>query len=154
MAKRVRYPARSARRAGASRPSKPSSSGSGTRPAAAKPNTLSIPVPAPNELAGDDMPIRSSSHLTEVELQRAAELEAEATARDRAAIADSLRRRASAATESARLREVNAPLSVRMSHEYAYVARDVRRIILTASLMVGILAVLYVLVNVMGVITL
>jgi hypothetical protein len=45
-------------------------------------------------------------------------------------------------------------LSVRAAHEYAYVARDVKRIALTASLMVAILAVLHILVNVLGVITL
>jgi len=50
--------------------------------------------------------------------------------------------------------DVNAPLSVRMSHEYAYVARDVRRILLTAGLMVAILAVLAVLINVAHVIKL
>ena len=49
---------------------------------------------------------------------------------------------------------MNAPLSVRMAHEYAYVSRDVRRIALTAGLMVAILAVLDILVNVLGVITL
>jgi hypothetical protein len=43
---------------------------------------------------------------------------------------------------------------VRASHEYAYVARDVRRILLTGGLMVAILAVLAILINVMGVITL
>ena len=48
----------------------------------------------------------------------------------------------------------NAPLSVRAAHEYAYVARDVKRIAVTAGLMIGILAVLYILTNVLGVITL
>jgi len=43
------------------------------------------------------------------------------------------------------------PLSVRASHEYAYVARDVRRIGLTAGLMFAILAAIWVLVNVGGV---
>jgi hypothetical protein len=42
------------------------------------------------------------------------------------------------------------PLSVRASHEYAYVARDVRRIVITAALMFSILAVLWFLVNVGG----
>jgi hypothetical protein len=43
------------------------------------------------------------------------------------------------------------PLSVRASHEYAYVARDVRRIVVTAALMFSILAALWILVNVVGV---
>jgi hypothetical protein len=103
---------------------------------------------------GDGMPMLSSSSLTEAEIARAAELEAEANARERAAIADSLRRRARGpAGEVIPVGDLNAPLSVRASHEYAYVARDVKRIALTASLMVAILAVLHILVNVMGVIT-
>jgi hypothetical protein len=101
------------------------------------------------------MPLRSGSALTEAEIARAAELEAEATARERAAIAESLRRRArSQGADHHMAADVNAPLSVRMAHEYAYVARDVKRIALTASLMVAILAILDILVNVLGVITL
>ena len=105
--------------------------------------------------AGSDMPMVSSSSLTEAEVARAAQLEAEQTARERTAIADSLRRRAGGgAIATHTVGDVNAPLSVRMSHEYAYVARDVKRILLTASLMVAILAVLDILVNVMKVVTL
>ena len=101
------------------------------------------------------MPLRSSSSLTEAEVARAAQLEAEANAKERAAIADSLRRRARGQDQLVINRsDVNAPLSVRMSHEYAYVARDVRRILLTGGLMVAILAVLAILVNVLGVVTL
>lgn len=103
------------------------------------------------------MPLRSSSGLSEAEILRAEQLEAEATAKERAAIAASLRRQAGRAVSQelvAARGDINAPLSVRMAHEYAYVARDVRRILLTASLMVGILAVLAVLINVLGVIKL
>ena len=103
------------------------------------------------------MPIRTSSSLTEAEVERAEQLEAEATAREREAIAASLRRQAARGEDRERVvarSDVNAPLSVRMSHEYAYVARDVRRILLTASLMVAILAVLAILINVLGVIKL
>jgi len=101
------------------------------------------------------MPMASSGGLTQAEIARAAELEAEQTAKERAAIADSLRRRAATAATGAHVtHDINAPLSVRMSHEYAYVARDVKRILLTAGLMVAILAVLDILVNVAKVITL
>lgn len=100
------------------------------------------------------MPIRSSGHLTEDEIHRASELEAESEARERAAIAEAIRRRDQGrAAETRAGVDVNAPLSVRAAHEYAYVARDVRRITLTAGLTVAILAVVYVLVNVLGVIT-
>jgi hypothetical protein len=47
--------------------------------------------------------------------------------------------------------DAGAPLSIRAAHEYAYVARDVRRIVGTAGLMLAILAGLWVLVNVVGV---
>jgi hypothetical protein len=107
--------------------------------------------------AFDDMPLRSSSALTEDEVRRAEQLEVEATAKERAAIAASLRRQSARAQDREQVvarGDLNAPLSVRMAHEYAYVARDVRRIVLTASLMVGILAVLAVLINVLGVIKL
>ncbi len=101
------------------------------------------------------MPVRSSASLTETEMRRAAELEAEMAAKERAAIAESLRRRSRAEERTlGAAADANAPLSVRAAHEYAYVARDVKRIALTASLMVGILAVLHVLVNVLGVVSL
>jgi len=103
-----------------------------------------------------DLPVGSLGGLTDDEVRRAEQLEAEATARERAAIADSLRREAAARAdvERAPRGDVNAPLSMRMAHEYAYVARDVRRILLTAGLMVSILAVLAILINVLGVIKL
>ena len=108
---------------------------------------------------GDEMPMRTSSALTEAEIERAAQLEAEATAKEREAIAESLRRKSKAQAQAQEREhgvaaDINAPLSVRAAHEYAYVARDVKRIGLTAGLMIAILAVLHVLVNVMGVITL
>lgn len=154
MAKRTRFGNKPAAR----RP------GRSARPAAPapRPNVLSsrpsgpADEPLPVDLPDDAPMLASSSSLTEAEERRAAELEAEANARERAAIAESLRRRARAQGGEAHplAGDVNAPLSVRMSHEYAYVARDVKRIALTASLMVGILAVLHILVNVMGVIKL
>ena len=44
------------------------------------------------------------------------------------------------------------PLAVRASAEYAYVRRDIRRIVRVAILMLAIVAVLYVLINVLRVI--
>jgi hypothetical protein len=148
MAKRTRYGNKP--KPAAKRPARAAA------PASAPVRAPSAPPVDPQPLdGGDDMPMVSSSSLTEAEVARAAQLEAEATARERAAIADSLRRRAGGgAIATHAVGDVNAPLSVRMSHEYAYVARDVKRILLTASLMVAILAVLDILVNVMGVITL
>lgn len=154
MAKRTRYPNRTQSRAAAKRPTRPSAESSAASAASVLPPAQPIDF-GPAVDAFDDMPLRSSSSLTEAEVARAAKLEAEATAKERAEIAESLRRRARGQIEAHVDRgDVNAPLSVRMSHEYAYVARDVRRILLTASLMVAILAVLAILINVLGVISL
>lgn len=160
MAKRTRYGKRPNARPGAKRAAKPSSPATAAARAATPPPGAT-PIPHTHDdhdHEGHDhgeMPLRSGSALTEAEIARAAELEVEATARERAAIAESLRRRArSQGPDHEVLGDINAPLSVRMAHEYAYVARDVKRIALTAGLMVAILATLHILVNVMGVITL
>jgi hypothetical protein len=156
MAKRTRYPNRTASRASKRRPSAPASP-AGRSPLAPRPTSLDDVLTHDHDHDHDhahDLPTRSSSGLTEAELQRAAELEAEANAKERAAIAESLRRRNRAQErERAEPADANAPLSVRAAHEYAYVARDVKRIALTASLMIGILAVFYLLINVFGVIS-
>jgi hypothetical protein len=153
MAKRTRYPNRTSSRAAAKRPARPAGTAPGRVPEPASPAAQPIDVDTSID-AFDDMPLRSSSSLTEAEVARAAQLEAEANAKERAAIAESLRRRARGQEQDyADRADVNAPLSVRMSHEYAYVARDVRRILLTASLMVAILAILAILINVLGVIS-
>lgn len=155
MAKKTRYGNRP--RPAAKRASKPSAPSAGAAKPAARPAAPTGPYLHGDHMHdADDMPVRTSAALTEAEIARAAELEAEATAKERAAIADSLRRRARASQDQDLVPagDANQPLSVRAAHEYAYVARDVKRIAITASLMVGILAVLHVLVNVMGVISL
>ncbi|MBI3748194.1 MAG: hypothetical protein HY262_05045 [Chloroflexi bacterium] len=122
MAKRTRYPGRPA----------------GKRPAGRPASSTATPGAV----------IRSGS-LTAAELDRAAALEAELVAREKAAAAESARRRnRGRMVEVAAISDSREPLSVRASHEYAYVARDVRRIGLTAGLMFAILAGLWVVVNV------
>jgi hypothetical protein len=164
MAKRTKFQHKAAvQRPGprtASTPSRAAGSTAGSitgssRPVA-RPATIAdepLPVDMP-----DDAPMRgSASSLTDAEEQRAAAIEAQLRAQEKAALTEELRRRARAKEgeeASHRLGDVNAPLAVRMAHEYAYVSRDVKRIALTAGLMVAILAVLEILVNVTGVITL
>ena len=122
MAKRTRYPG---------------------RPAAHRPATKAAPSGA--------LPVRGGG-LTDAELQRAAELEAQLVTREREAIAENARRRArTRGLDVTVAGDASAPLSVRAAHEYAYVARDVRRILITASVIFGILAVLWLVVNVGGV---
>jgi len=88
--------------------------------------------------------------LSQAEIDRAAQLEAQLTGQERA-IQAATRARAAAVPGTHAPVDVNAPLSVRASKEYAYVARDVRRIALTGGLMVAILAVIAFLVDVLGV---
>ena len=155
MAKRTRYTSRPGAKPAPKRPSREAPSAPGAARTTTNAGTINAHLHDGHVHATDDMPARSSAGLTEAEELRAAELEAEATAREKAAIAESLRRKARAqAVDPAYEGDINAPLSVRAAHEYAYVSRDVKRIALTAGLMVTILAVLHVLVNVMGVISL
>jgi hypothetical protein len=137
-------------------PKRPSSS----RPAVSRP-IADAPQPAaqPNVLA-DSRPANVLSSprgagLTEDEVARAAELEAQLVAEEREA-EDAAKRTTARSRDDdvVRVADVNAPLSVRAAHEYAYVARDVRRIVVTGGLMVAILAVLYVLIEVMRVVKL
>jgi hypothetical protein len=125
MAKRTRYPG---------------------RPVARRPGARPAPVVA--------SPTVRSGGLTAAELERAAALEAELVAQEKAAAADSARRRARGRSLDVAVAVAGGtrePLSVRAAHEYAYVARDVRRIGLTAGLMFLILVGLWVIVNVGGV---
>jgi hypothetical protein len=93
--------------------------------------------------------------LTAEEEARAAELEEQFLARertagaDRAAVREADRSREATDDRSARPRGL---LAVRAAEEYAYVARDVRRIIRVASLMVAMLVVAWLLVDVLGVV--
>lgn len=94
--------------------------------------------------------------LTAADITRAAELEAEIVAADRAAQAGVGRRaeRARASDETApTLRRTGAGgrLAVEAAEEYRYVARDVRRIAVIGGSMFGILAVLYIVLEVVGV---
>ena len=137
MAKRVR---RTVRRPSARPGARPSST---TRP------QLASPI---EELEPTSMRIRSGG-LTAEEMARAAELEAEIVRKERAAETEARRAKARSAREAVAY-DPNVPLRVRASHEYAYVARDVRRIGLTAGLMVAILLGLHFAINVAGIIKL
>ncbi|MEK6719488.1 MAG: hypothetical protein AABZ33_02320 [Chloroflexota bacterium] len=100
----------------------------------------------------DASPSRGST-LTDAELARAAELEAQIVAQEAAANAAIRRASAPRPVRGRGLASVSSePLSVRAAHEYAYVARDVRRIALVAAIMFGALLGLHLLINVFGVV--
>lgn len=100
-------------------------------------------------------PLSGGSTLTDAEFARAAELEAQIVAEERAAEAAVASKRIAGAASRARGRAAvsSEPLSVRAAHEYAYVARDLRRIGLVAAIMFGALLILHFLINVSGILT-
>jgi hypothetical protein len=150
MAKRVRSGGRPiARRA---TPSRPTGLPTSPRPSPAPAGPPSD-EPLDVETGADDLPRASSAHLSEAELRRAEELQAEIAAQERAALAEQIRRRQRGRAGEIDLEDVNAPLRVRAAKEYAYVARDVRHIAVTGGIMVVILAVLAIVINGMGLIT-
>jgi hypothetical protein len=156
MAKRVRSGGRPISRRPVRRPAPTpgsSASGAGFRP------TTPIGEPLEGEVVTtgpdvEDLPKATSAHLTDAEVRRAEQLQAEIAAKERAAMAEQIRRRQRARAGLHEDEDVNAPLRVRAAREYAYVARDVRRIVLTGSLMVAILAILAIAINGFGVISL
>jgi hypothetical protein len=97
--------------------------------------------------------------LTAAEEARAAELEAQILAEERAAEAGRTRARERKRSEQSlgltpgRSRE-GSLLAARAEEEYAYVVRDVRRIARVGGSLVGILAILFILIDVVGVIRL
>jgi hypothetical protein len=103
-------------------------------------------------------PIRPTTQLTPEEEARAAELEAQIVAEERAA-EQQIRRNRERGRERSREDVVAAgrprelpPLAVRASEEYAYVRRDVLRIVRVGGSLLLVLALLYVLIDVTHVI--
>jgi hypothetical protein len=101
-------------------------------------------------------PVVPPEGLSAAEITHAADLEATLVASDRAAQAAVGRRaeRARAAEEgltAPRRPAGSGRLAVEAAEEYRYVARDVRRIALIGGSMFGILAVLYVVLEIAGV---
>lgn len=89
--------------------------------------------------------------LSEAEVERAAQLEADMLAQEKAAEAARKRSRERTTTRDS-IPVTSGSFAAQEAREYAYVARDVRRILKVAGLELAILAVLYVLVDVTNVI--
>ncbi len=126
----------------------------GQRRPTARPATRPTSATGRPALDADAVVARRPGSLTAAEEARAAELEEQIRAEERAA--EELQRRTRDRSRSSevagpRVREA-APLAVRASAEYAYVRRDIVRIVRIGTVMVLALAVLHVLINVMGVI--
>jgi hypothetical protein len=105
--------------------------------------------PRPTSQQGSPAP----TSLTEAEEARAAELEAEIVASERAAEATVVRARdrsrRSVTTESTGAR--SGSIALRASQEYAYVSRDVRRIVVIGGSLIGLLLGIWVVVEATGV---
>jgi uncharacterized membrane protein len=125
----------------------------GSRRPGQRPRTQRSGHPAPTQATA---PTRPSTSLTAQEEARAAEIEATIVAEERAAEQAQRRGRDRARGADAvggRVRDAS-PLSVRASEEYAYVRRDVLRIVRIGGALLLILAVLFVLIDVLRVIRL
>jgi hypothetical protein len=128
-----------------------------TRPGR-RPPTNRSPRPASAPATTSPATSRPSGSLSAAEEARAAELEAQIVAEEQAAAAARDRgreRRRAEATGSAggRTRD-SAPIELRAEQEYAYVVRDVRRIVRVGGGLLIVLAVLFVLIDVTGLIRL
>jgi hypothetical protein len=95
---------------------------------------------------------RPAGSVTPEEEARAAEIEAQILAEEKAA--DDARRsrdrRATTATQEAAIYS-SAPLAERAAVEYAYVRRDLRRLTVVCLSLLGVLALIYVLLNILNV---
>lgn len=97
-------------------------------------------------------PTRSpSTSLTAAEEARAAELEAEILASERAAETNITRARERARRPAETEVRVRAgSIAERASHEYAYVARDVRKITLIGGLLIALLFAIWIVIQASG----
>jgi len=94
-------------------------------------------------------PIPRSDALTDAEEARAAQLEAAIVAEERQAEATKRRTRAARSVDTAAVRSTSS-LSVATVEEYAYVARDVRRIAIVGGSLVMVLLAIWAIVHVTG----
>lgn len=114
------------------------------RPGQRRPLQRTGPRPAPTP-ARASAPSRPPGSLTPEEEARAAELEAQILADEKAA--EEAREAGSRARATEGALYSSAPLAVRAAEEYGYVRRDVRRIAVVGGFLLGIMAALYIVVN-------
>lgn len=144
MAKRSRGSVRPGQRQPLRRSTRPSG-GASSRPA--------TPSTSADATAPDAAATSPEAGLTAADEARAAELEARIVAEERAAEATTRRstQRATPAAPAPRRARGGGTMAVRYADEYAYVARDLRRIGIVSALLLAVLAVLFVLIQVVDV---
>jgi hypothetical protein len=124
--------------------------GTTTRPGQRRPMQRQAARPAARPVAPAEPIAPRPATLTDEEEARAAQLEAAIVAQEQAAAETARRARPSRLSADAPTRSVSS-LAVAAGNEYAYVARDVRRIALVGGTLVGVLAALWIAVQVTGV---
>jgi hypothetical protein len=128
--------------------------GTTTRPGQRRPMQRPGARPAastarPGAATSASAPVTPPATLTPEEEARAAQLEAAIVAEERQAEAG--RRARSERNSSPAPLRASSPLAAAAANEYAYVARDVRRVALVGGSLIGFLVVLWVVVQVTGV---
>jgi hypothetical protein len=128
--------------------------GTTSRPGKRRPLQRTTPRPAKPSAPATEVVARPSDELTDAEEARAAELEAAIVAEERQAetrqIEESRRRRAARDIEPAGVNRAQSSLATSAADEYAYVARDVRRIAIVGGGLVAVLIVLWILSHALG----
>lgn len=114
-----------------------------TRPASAAPR------PSATSATGTDVAATRPASLTPEEEARAAELEAAIVAEERQA--EQGRRARAQRTDVEPVVRSSSSLAVAAANEYAYVARDVRRVTIVGGSLFGLLVALWVVVQVTGI---
>jgi hypothetical protein len=125
--------------------------GSVSRPGQRPPLQRTATRPTPKPTAGTtEVVARPPDTLTDAEEARAAELEAAIVAEEREAEAAKQRTRTARTTDPVAAPRPSSVLSISAAEEYAYVARDVRRITIVGGGIVLFLVALWVVSQVLG----
>lgn len=145
----VQHPAMAKRVRGSSRPGQRRPTVRRTTTPAARPATPAASPSVSTPSTTSTTPAARASGLTDAELARAAELEAQMLAEEKAA--ETARRRSQ--DRAVTTREGAGARAIRPEDEYAYVARDLRDIVRIATLLLAILFALWIVIDVMGVVS-
>ena len=124
--------------------------GTTSRPGQRRPLQRTTPRPAKPSAPVSEVVARPSDELTDAEEARAAELEAAIVAEERQAEESRRIIRTTRATESAAPNRAQSSLATSAAEEYAYVARDVRRIAIVGGSLVAVLIVLWIASHALG----
>jgi hypothetical protein len=126
--------------------------GSSSRPGQRTRLTRRTPTARPAADSPSTPPPTGSVSLTAAEEARAAELEAQIVAAERTAETNATRaRERSRRFTEGEVRVRSGSIAERASHEYAYVLRDVRRIVLIGGSLIALLLALWVILEATGV---